>query len=518
MEPPVTDLSMLPFGVTTLAFGAVVAMLAARFARLVRRDRGLLTPTRFLCLSLLSLAGAAAATLAWGVGRVGFAACFGVGSVLGLVDPVISVCILVSVTLLRPWEVGDAPSLAVIPKISAAACVASWMIRGFRIPGGRGWTIAWSPPVKLFLAFAAWVFLNVLLKGDPETGLTLYSNTLLVSGILFLLVASLIRSEEAVRVMERTIGISTVGVIGAALLDTYGSGAHAGGGAGSRRLEGFGLLGNANDLAALIVLAVPLLAVPFLRRLGKMGKEGRMTGVGPGSLALLGGIAILLAGLWASESRGALIGLFCAGAAYLIARSRRPARGLLYGALLVPLLMGMLTAIKSMRQASDISESSESRLNYMLTGLNMAIHHPIMGVGFNNYPVLYESYAPSIQYEWGNRTAHSTWVLALAETGVPGFLLLAALFWVTLCSAWRARRDYPELLCSMTGYGVAMSFLSHTYTLFPYLVFSLVVGASHGGDSPHGSAGGPHDRITGASGPEAEARAIELLRGLVAAR
>lgn len=499
------ELSSLLFGITTLAFATVVLTLSLRFRRLARRSRGLLTPGRFLGLSFLCLGLAGALTVAWGVGRAGFAAFFAVGLVLGLMDPVISVCVLVSATLLRPWELVDAPSMAVIPKLAAAACVASWVIHAVRAGSGdQASRLVWSAPVKLFLGFAAWVLLNAVLTGDPDGGLTLYMNTLLVSGILFLLVVNIVRSDEAMRLLERSIGISVVSVIAVALMATYASPAPAG---GSRRLEGFGLLGNANDLAALIVLVFPLLAVPALEKI-------REKGLRAGSLANLGALAVLLLGLWSSESRGAMIGLFCSGAAFMIARSRRPARGLMYAALLLPLMLGTLAVVKSMRRSSDVAESSESRLNYMLTGLNMAIHHPVMGVGFNNYPSLYEAYAPSIEYEWGNRTAHSTWVLALAETGFPGFLLLAALFWVTLRSAWRQRREHPELLCSMSGYGVAMSFLSHTYTLFPYLIFSLVVAGSRSGTRIDPCAGAGRGPAPPLSQAEAEARAVKAMSRL----
>ena len=119
--------------------------------------------------------------------------------------------------------------------------------------------------------------------------------------------------------------------------------------------------------------------------------------------------------------------------------------------------------------------SSESRITYWKTAVNMALHHPVFGVGFNQYPANYDAYTIGNKYDWGLRTAHSSWFLALAESGFPGGFLFMAFFVMVLRTAWRNRLRWPAQLYSLAGYGVAMSFLSHTYTLYFYLLSGLVV-------------------------------------------
>ena len=58
----------------------------------------------------------------------------------------------------------------------------------------------------------------------------------------------------------------------------------------------------------------------------------------------------------------------------------------------------------------------------------MAIHNPLLGVGYNGYVNSFERYADSLRYEWGHRTAHNSWVLVLAETGFPGLMLFVSAF------------------------------------------------------------------------------------------
>ena len=106
----------------------------------------------------------------------------------------------------------------------------------------------------------------------------------------------------------------------------------------------------------------------------------------------------------------------------------------------------------------------------------MALRSPLFGVGFNRYPLEYESYVTGAKiYEFGERTAHSTWVLALAETGVPGFLLFVCF---VLSLAWMAKRIFgkePDLFAALMAYLVAVSFLSHTWLIYLYILGGFVV-------------------------------------------
>jgi O-antigen ligase len=109
----------------------------------------------------------------------------------------------------------------------------------------------------------------------------------------------------------------------------------------------------------------------------------------------------------------------------------------------------------------------------------MAVHNPVLGVGFDQFPEQYMSYAVGRLYERGYRTAHSSWFLALGESGFPGLFLFAAFFVSVVRIAWRNRAKRPGQLYAVTGYGVAMSFLSHTYALYFYILTALILASAN---------------------------------------
>ncbi|HTL12924.1 MAG TPA: O-antigen ligase family protein, partial [Bdellovibrionota bacterium] len=234
---------------------------------------------------------------------------------------------------------------------------------------------------------------------------------------------------------------------------------------------------NTNDLAALIVMAAPLLVFPRLIR-----REFGRPRIWDVFLILM-----MLLGLVLSQSRGAFIAVFASGLVYLLITAKSVKRMLTGLAAMAPLPM-LMGVVMSMRHADDLQGSSESRFNYVIAGLKMVKDHPIFGVGVNNYPRFYEQYTPAF-FEWGQRTAHNSWVLCMAETGIPGVILLMILFGMGLKAAWSIRAKRPEYLLSLISYGVAMSFLSHTYSFFPYVILFLVFGAArvHGGKKVAGA-------------------------------
>ena len=122
--------------------------------------------------------------------------------------------------------------------------------------------------------------------------------------------------------------------------------------------------------------------------------------------------------------------------------------------------------------------SQESRVIYWKAAVNMTLRHPLLGVGFGRYPILYESYSGAVKYEWGQRTAHSSWLLAFAESGLVGGGLFIAFFIAVWRQAWAHRRAHSDLLYALLGYLVTMTFLSHTYSLYPYVLAGLILSAS----------------------------------------
>jgi hypothetical protein len=103
------------------------------------------------------------------------------------------------------------------------------------------------------------------------------------------------------------------------------------------------------------------------------------------------------------------------------------------------------------KNASATVQTSSQRTMLVYIGFRIWLDHPALGVGFERSANRYQPYLadakrkfpqaayafPSPQHEWG---VQDLWVQTLADTGVAGFLLLAATFVAAFVLAWRVSR------------------------------------------------------------------------------
>lgn len=381
------------------------------------------------------------------------------GMVMSFSHPVFGVSFFVANLILRPWELLPENSLMLtLPKLMAGLALLSWMLFGLR---RRGYSVIWNRACSLFIALLLWLMVAAIFSGSMAEGLDFHFSSFFPVLILVLMIVNVCYEPIDLEALRGTVIIAVTGVITSAIYATAYFPTQKGGG----RLEGLGLLGNANDLGALIALVVPLLVFPLFIRKRSAGKV----------LAGLALCMILGLGLYWSQSRGAIMSLMAAGMAYFFVRFRLTAKSMaaIFGMVVVAMVFFSLIQ----RGEEDLEGSSSSRWNYAVTGFRMLKSNPIVGVGLNNYAKYYEAFTPAFT-EWGNRTAHSSWVLVMAEAGLPGLVLFIALYVTVLKAGWRAREEVPEFFLAMVSYGVAMSFLSHTFTFIPYLLFALVLAAA----------------------------------------
>lgn len=424
---------------------------------LMRRWRGVdgraITPAGFLISVCTIVPLTLLFAAAFGVPYILLALGLSAGIVGSLIDPVFGVSFFVATLLLRPWEVFPQNGLmTAMPRILAAIALIAWLMHRLRQNNGA---IVWNRTATLCALFVAWLFLAASFATVGDDSIPTWFSSFYPIIVLCLLVMNSLRSMEDLTIFRSALVISISGVIACALYMTIGTDD----GLGSR-LHGPGLWQNANDLAALIVMVLPLVLLPLLRR----ERSSRL------DVLLLA--TILFAGLCLSQSRGAFLAMCVSILTYILFCSASPLRRL--ATITVLLLLLLLAPLALHRELNDLEGSSSSRWHYLIAGLRMAKAHPLFGVGMNNYPREYEHFTPAFT-EWGERTAHSSWVLVLAESGWLGLLLFVAIFARTIKSAWRVRRTSPEYLSALTGYGTAMSFLSHTYLFIPYLLIALVL-------------------------------------------
>jgi O-antigen ligase len=263
-----------------------------------------------------------------------------------------------------------------------------------------------------------------------------------------------------------------------------------------------GFLGDENDLALACSTALPFALVASLAL--------------PGWRRWLGaGLSVLLtAAIVVSVSRGGFVGLVAA-VLYCVMASRNRVRNLAIGALGVVAFVLMIPSsynqeIESMRQTS--TGTAETRLFLWAAAMNTWIDHPLLGVGAGNYPWNVGRYQPKgraeglfsagqyHQRDFTTQVSHSAFMQVLAETGLVGSLLFAALLTghfrglrslrrrqqTDLSRVSRSERDAWALALegSMVAFLAGGAFLSVAYYPYPWYLTALAVAWQRAAGAP----------------------------------
>ncbi len=217
---------------------------------------------------------------------------------------------------------------------------------------------------------------------------------------------------------------------------------------------------NHNAEAALFVLALGVLLALFPR-----------TRAGLARLAYGTAIAALAVGVAYSLSRAAYLGGLVMIAVFAVRRSIRGLAGLAVSlGCLLPLLPGAATArLGTIWNSSSLDADSAIRLDLWSSALRMFAARPIFGVGYLNFaPQL-----PAYFINTGNYDTflvrfsqldfpHNVYFTVLAETGIVGAILVAALIVVGWRRAWSASKsgDWAGegALLAFVGVGVCSVF------------------------------------------------------------
>jgi O-antigen ligase len=182
------------------------------------------------------------------------------------------------------------------------------------------------------------------------------------------------------------------------------------------RVRGAGFLSDPNDLAQILLIALPLAFIAWRR--------GR---VAANFFVVLVPAMLLLWATYLTHSRGGLIAL--AAVALMAARKKlgTTASMVLAGVFIFGLLALDFTGGRGISAADGAD-----RLEAWASGLEMFKSAPLFGIGFNGFTDLYEI------------TAHNSFVLCLAELGILGSTLWMALLVTTTTNLNRAIRPQEK--------------------------------------------------------------------------
>jgi putative inorganic carbon (HCO3(-)) transporter len=153
--------------------------------------------------------------------------------------------------------------------------------------------------------------------------------------------------------------------------------------------------------------------------------------------AIAAGLTIVItwAGLLPSFSQSSFAALMAATfvAAIVVWRERSL---LLIGAAVVVLVVGVL-ASPSIRHKASLSHVTSGRSTLVSTGMKVALHHPVVGVGVGGFKRAYAELAHLKGKDPKAAASHTTPITVAAENGVPGLLLF---LWLVATALWLAFR------------------------------------------------------------------------------
>lgn len=235
------------------------------------------------------------------------------------------------------------------------------------------------------------------------------------------------------------------------------------------RIQYVGIFSDPNDLAMLFIIAIPMALL--------MAGKGGMLGLR--RLFWWAAALLLLYGVYLTDSRGAFLAVMAMAGVWLWLR-----RGLLVAGVMGVAGMSVLMMLPTRMQELDAGESSAyGRIEAWYDGIQMFIGNPLFGVGVGNFTT------------HTLLTAHNSFVLVLAETGIIGYTvwlamvgycflmpvivlrLPAAIDDPGLQELWtRERQMAMTLLILQVGFYACAFFLSRSYVILLYIMLGLVTG------------------------------------------
>ena len=319
-----------------------------------------------------------------------------------------------------PWE--DAlryptETLSAV-KLLGFVLAAAWLLRSML----RREPLRLPATVGLALAFGILIGVSLIFSPDPGVGGDKALRYALFIAFLFLIV-QLVRDRAAI---HRVLVVLSLSAAGAAL---WGLVAFLQGESATAQ----GPIADPNDFAYLLVCVLPIVGYLFWAQ-----RERR---------ALWGGCgAVVLAGLLATLSRGALLGL-AALVVWAVASRQVKVTGVLAalatlgGVIAIGLYFWAPLINERVEEKAKIADqNAASRLAFWSAAVDMSLDRPLTGVGPARFGEESESYLRNRPLDLDRPVVHNSYLEVLAEAGIFAFavfLLYLGATYRTLASARR---------------------------------------------------------------------------------
>jgi O-antigen ligase len=332
------------------------------------------------------------------------------------------------------------------------------------------------------LLFVVWAMLSALWARDPDL---VWAGEFWQLPVALAIFAVLIGSFPSRRWVVWLAAAFVAGATLSVLIGLVSDGLNPSGDALASAAEAEGRLqganGDPNYLAAGCVPALALAAALIGITRNAMVKWG-LTAV----------MAVLVAGLAASESRGGFLAAIVAVAVAVVVNKRHRAKVIAVIAVVASLTAMYFAAYpNTFERVTQVDGGGNGRTDLWFFATEMTKDHPLAGTGLNNYPLVAKDYV----HEPGARdfsflitetphVAHSVYLQLLAELGVIGLALFLVFVAGCLRAALVAARRFDDLgefpmaglaraaFVAMTGMLAASVFISNLTDRRMWILFA----------------------------------------------
>lgn len=336
----------------------------------------------------------------------------------------------------------------------------------------------WHNALVVFVIFFTWLTLSAFLATNRALAIEYWSGTLTKIFIMVFVISWWINSIQTLTWTRLGIMCSGFAV---SLVALYNKSMGIGLVEGSRvtiSRELGSQIGDPNDLSLVLLFPVSFLCAEVFC------KERHMA-VRIIALAVL--ISVMSA-IIATQSRGGLLGIVAVVGYFFHQRIKRPIMTAAIGGLGLMVLVaaaGISDRQSGGQSESGVDESAMGRIYAWQASINMAVSHPLLGVGIDNFYSNYFYYSP--HWDGKNHAVHSTWFQVLGETGFVGlslFILLLTHIYKILrrISDHHAQCSTPEISLTahslrggLLAFAISGTFLTQAFTWPLYIILSLSI-------------------------------------------
>ncbi len=318
--------------------------------------------------------------------------------------------------------------------------------------------------VKYVLLLLLAAFLSIPLALEPLRAWTGFAEYMKVI-FIFIVLVNAVRTRRRLNLIILLVLVSSC-ILSVMAVNDYRMGKL---GMVGVRIQGAigGLFDNPNDLALHLVTMIPI-AIGML--LGSRGGK---------KLFFLATAILMVAGVVVTFSRGGFLGL-CAAVGVLSWRVAHQNRWLV--ALCLPVFMVLFIFLApggyGTRMATTNDDSATARTDDLKRSIFIASHHPLLGVGFNNY----------ILFSNTDHASHNAYTQVASELGTPAMICYIIFLIAPIKELRRiARQTFSNrrqskfyymavgLEASLTGYMVSSFFGSVAFLWYAYYIVGYAV-------------------------------------------